>query len=592
MTYLVRRSAYLITAVVAALAVAGSLGSASARADEEPAVLLVDEIAGALGFADSHAPGFWEALAAARAQELEALEHERAVAAQTVVRDALTFGRHVETTDGNITRFVEYVPGASGDVFGGDINVRIGYEVTNIETGTVTRTTRYYTQGSFSIAAQVTSEIKDGVETVTEVVEREPGVTDLKVGDARSVPPQTTSAAGKKPSTFDPKKDGSLGRASGNQPDEPLAPIAGTRHEWETLHFENGHAVKAFEEFVPPSDEDPSGGLLLRSGHEITDERWPKDVSARVTLYADKNGKIAGLVASVTEAGKETVVAVEELVPGSIQLKPGDSRPAPNGPAGKPKTWNPNPSGSTGSGSSSTGSNSEPPKETRPEVERQYPAPREDNADDSSDDWQLVHHTSYSNKDGSSAETDTYKKGSEDLFMDVTTTTDANGDTKTEKTCYSSQGTQECPSGMTDEPACRTDCARLALFTVLFCSGCSAGFDPFYNNGEPSNGPRPPLSEERSWTAPIKIAYWAWSAGAPKDWGDPNDPMASDPIPYVDPRFDGNTDPLPPDEIAAAVSTNIANEVRSALRDPVGPVWDENSAATAPPPPPSPGDDE
>jgi hypothetical protein len=133
---------------------------------------------------------------------------------------------------------------------------------------------------------------------------------------------------------------------------------------------------------------------------------------------------------------------------------------------------------------------------------------------------------------------------------------------------------------MTDEPTCTTDCARLAFLATLFCSGCSAGFDPLDNHGEPSKGPHP---------APISLAYWAWSnpdkAGAPKDYGDPNDPAAaSEAVPYVDPFFEGNVDPVEPDELATAVLSTIANDMRWALRDPVGPPGTEDEAPSNWPP--------
>src|SRR5439155_15311929 len=136
------------------------------------------EIAGALGFADSTSAGFWEAYAKARTEELEAAEQARVDAADQIVRDAATYGRRVEKSVGEFTQFTELIPPPSGDIVDGEIFIRTGGEARDPATGTVKRGTSYLR--GFRTVVFVESEIKDGVETITKVVEFEPGSTDLK----------------------------------------------------------------------------------------------------------------------------------------------------------------------------------------------------------------------------------------------------------------------------------------------------------------------------------------------------------------------------------------------------------------------------
>src|SRR6185369_6313144 len=82
----------------------------------------------------------------------------------------------------------------------------------------------------------VKSEIKNGVETVTNVRWDVPGSPDVKVGDTRTVPAPVTTAAGTAPSTIDPKADGSYGTTSHSNGQDPtvVAGRAPPEHSGET----------------------------------------------------------------------------------------------------------------------------------------------------------------------------------------------------------------------------------------------------------------------------------------------------------------------------------------------------------------------
>ena len=182
-------------------------------------------MAGALGFADSHAPGFWEALTQAVADQRTETEErtnaaaeqaaaERAEQLKQAILDAATYGR-IEVTHGRVTSFTELIPPASGDIIDGTILIRVGTDEVAAD-GTKTVITKYLKAHSTDSAGVVVSKVKDNIETITKVIEHEPGSIDVKVGDSRPVR-RRLLVRGKKPHTFDPKADGSLGRASGGQ---------------------------------------------------------------------------------------------------------------------------------------------------------------------------------------------------------------------------------------------------------------------------------------------------------------------------------------------------------------------------------------
>lgn len=165
-------------------------------------------------------------------QDLVVTQHEAGDAAnQAIIDDALAHGRRIDQVtklgDYEDHSFTEIIPGAFGGVE--DIRVRLGSE--RVEDGifsdSVVRTTRYY--DGLELVGTVTSEISGGKETITDVSEFKPGAIDLKPGDTRDIPEALTTAAGVAPSTWDPKADGTLGRARpGDSPVTGSTPAGGS----------------------------------------------------------------------------------------------------------------------------------------------------------------------------------------------------------------------------------------------------------------------------------------------------------------------------------------------------------------------------
>ena len=197
------------------------------------------------------------------------------------------------------------------------------------------------------------SNVDDDFETVTHVI-AEPGSIDVKVGDERPVPAPGSSAAGLKPHTIDPKADGSLGRASGGLPDggdkiepAPAEETAGTRWWFDPIKLPDGRVITPFVEERPPTS---LGDLASRTGYLIEHPDWG-DAKAEITAYFDVEGKIAGITGAVIQGGTDTLVAVEEVTPGSLGLKNGDSRTRGDDllKSNKPSAWEPKPQSNSGS---------------------------------------------------------------------------------------------------------------------------------------------------------------------------------------------------------------------------------------------------
>jgi hypothetical protein len=186
---------------------------------------------------------------------------------------------------------------------------------------------------------------------------------------------------------------------------------------------------------------------------------------------------------------------------------------------------------------------------------------------------------------------DTYQKGDENLFKDVRVKTDADGNTTTTTNCYSSgNGNKGCPGGMTDEPSCRTDCARLAMLAGLFA--CTSGGA---DCGRPPEGMRPnPHAQSCAPQAGDTLeapggsttsagpkregaaepdCTTADAPGGPIDYGDPTDPTGDAPpdasqIPHL--LNDGVTDPVHPGEDVADTG-GIKLDMYGTLRDDANP---------------------
>ncbi len=165
-------------------------------------------------------------------QELVVQQHEAGDAVnQAIINDALAHGRRIDTVttlgDFEDHSFTEIIPGEFGGVE--DVRVRLGFE--RVEQGlfddTIIRTTKYF--DGLDQVGLVTSEITGGKETIVDVSEFKPGAIDLKVGDTRDIPEALTTAAGVAPSTWDPKADGTLGRARpGDAPASGSTPAGGS----------------------------------------------------------------------------------------------------------------------------------------------------------------------------------------------------------------------------------------------------------------------------------------------------------------------------------------------------------------------------
>ncbi len=641
----------LATAGCVALACLAVIPLQDARA-EGPASLAAsadnEEMAEAFAYAGSHSDGYWEALTQAVAEERAAAEKaaadekaaaERAEQLKQATLDAATYGRRIEETigEGDLkgTRITEFIPSASGDIIDGEIYVRTTWETVGPDGTKHTETVYFAPNSARQLGVVQTETPKDGPEKVTQVVEYVPGSIDVKVGDERPVPPEGSSAAGKKPHTWDPKADGSLGKASGGQPDggaklQPTEPpptqettAAGTRVELEPEKRPDGRVVTPFFEFRPLED------LPYRSGYKIQNPAWG-DTWAEVDVYSDATGKAVGAVGRVIEkGGKDTIVAVEELKPGSLGLKKGDSRPTPADilKGNVPSTWAPKPESGSGSGTttggtqptggSTTQGGSEPKQDPEPvDGERTSASPSYEPSAKGSTSTSTQEPTvkwaseSYTDPEGNkhTAYNQTNSDGSKETGVK---TEKPDGTTSCKVVTDAGEKDAECPGGMTDEPTCQVDCERLAMLTALFsCAtgGADCGHAPEGLRPDPSSGPEcddGPINElsvgeSDTTTNPVRGSQGGVDGagagpdctntdapGGPVNYGDPLDPNggeAPDPsqIPYL--QNDGVTDPVNPGETEEVAGGNRL-DFYGTLRDPANPPGTDDTAGPGAPDP-------
>lgn len=444
----------------------------------------LNEIAAEAGYSS------WAAYRSAREAEAAALQKEAA----RIIADALTYGRRVEKDYGEfggvgLTGFTEYVI----DFEGGQIYLRTGLEYAYpgfLGFGARIERTTVYWRGLEQLGS-VTSVIEDGVERVVRVGEFVPGSIDVKPGQTRPVQKPSTSAAGTRPSSIDPKSDGSLGRASGGS--SPLGGILDA-----VLAIADGDGESA-------SDDSPEA-----------DTASPDEPSE--------------------DDGSEPASSSDPA------LEPGASKPDGSATPTPSVTW-----GET-----------------------------------------------VTDEDGNKY------TGFEATNDDGTTTRG----TKTERadgtvTCHtvSKDGEQEseCPSGLTDEPSCRSDCERLTFLAALFCDMCDAN-TTLPEKGSSYGTPASAESVSSGGTQSADIS-WTWptimdldKAGGPVDYGDPNDPNAAAPIDwgnmFADPRNDGVTDPTEPGETAEMLEDSIVLAMLGTLRDPPNPPGADDEAPQPGGPPP------
>lgn len=432
--------AAFLSVVESSVAAAPSTTKVSAAAQRA-----LDEIAAEAGHST------WGAYRSAREAEAAALQKEAA----RIIADALTYGRRVEKDYGefdgvDVRGFTEYVI----DFEGGQIYLRTGLEFVYpgiLGYGAkIVRTTVYWR--GFEQLGSVTSVIEDGVETVVRVGEFVPGSIDLKPGDSRPAPPPSTSAAGTRPSSLDPKSDGSLGRASGGS--------------------------------------SPLGGILDAILAEADrDEHGTSDDSS------------------------------------------------------EPETGSPDDSSSDDS--SSDDSSSDEPSSDDSAKETSSTVWGETTTDEDGNKYTGFEKT---NDDG------TTTRGTKTEYAD--------GTVRCHTVTKDGEQESDCPSGMTDEPTCRTDCERLTYLAALFCDSCDVNTTLL--------------------------------VGGPLDFGDPSDPNAEAPLDwghmFADPRTDGVLDPVSPDEGAEILENAIALAMLGTLRDPANPPGAGDEAPQ--PGVPTPGDDE
>jgi hypothetical protein len=482
MAGLARRVAVAAVLCAACVAVLGIGQAAAAPASPSPAAQrALDEIANEAGYRN------WSAYTTALAAKDQAREKE----AWRIIADALTYGRRVEESygsEGNLRLFQEYVI----DFNAGNFYLRTGAEEDDpgfLGFGAKTTRITTYWKGLEPVGT-VTTEIQDGVETVTKVSPFVPGGIDLKVGDQQKAPTPSSSAAGVRPRTMDPKKDGSLGTSSGG-----TAPLAGVLDA----------IVQAdAQQRQQPADQGSGSG---------------QDAGSKPDPGAD----------SGPDPGSD---------PGADPGADG-SKPSSNIKWGETFT---------------------------------------------SDDGTKYTAYDWTHDDGSK----TY--GTKTERTDGTTTCH----TKT------SDGEQEseCPSGMTDEPSCTSDCARLTMLAGLFfCAGGGDGGAECGQLPEGAGRSQTCTALVYSGTSPestdLNEQRSAYDCGeevdALIDYGDPTDPNGAEPLDwgtFFDPRNDGVTDPVNPGEAEQTLQAGIALDMFGSLRDPAPPGGDEPPTVQ----PPNPGD--
>jgi hypothetical protein len=175
------------------------------------------EIAGALGVHESD-PAVDETYAKLVVEQNENHEKARIESAQKIVDDARTLGRRIETPNAafaDTVNVTEYIPADWADNLGDTkVYVRTGQIITDGDQQ-ITKM-RYLDPENVRSLGYVESVIqgtgKDAKEVITFVDDNAKTILGLNVGDTRDVPPPTTSAAGKVPSSFDPAR-GNYGHA-------------------------------------------------------------------------------------------------------------------------------------------------------------------------------------------------------------------------------------------------------------------------------------------------------------------------------------------------------------------------------------------
>jgi len=376
--------------------------------------------------------------------------------------------------------------------------------------------------------------------------------------------------------------------------------------------FDGGLQAHGITEYVIDFN---AGEIFLRTGFELI---YPDGTKELTTSYwrGGIDGKL-GQVTTVTKDGIETVTRVTEWVPGSIDLKPGDSRPAakPSTSAAgqRPSSLDPKKDGSLGSASGGSsplggildaviaaadapdtvesGSDDDPAPASgeQPGGEPSSPDPEpagEKEGSKQSTVWGPA------SKESNGSTYQAYEKTNEDGSKTTgTKTTTADGTVTCRSMGENGEQEEECPSGMTDEPNCRVDCERLTFLAGIFCFACDLTSPPPFehsNIGTPNSGGG--SHSDGDW-APYGVYVQLTRPGGPLDYGNPADPNAADAIDWgdliPDPRTDGNVDPVEPgvestQGAAEFLAVSVDEALLDPLRDPVhAPGTDDNGPAPA-----------
>ena len=378
-----------------------------------------------------------------------------------------------------------------------------------------------------------------------------------------------------------------------------------------------------FLEIVPA----PSGNYvdaLVRSGIEtINVDTGEKLVGVDYWDPYTKFTKLAQ-VWSVIKDGIETIIRINEWVPGSVDLKVGDTRPAPapSKSAGgtKPHTFNPKKDGSLG-----TASGGQQPdqwkSDSKDESGRTKPDPTggEDDGsepsgsapddklgsgENSSDQYiYLGQGPKRQNEDGSTSQNTLHQRVSDGVYVQTVTTTQKDGSQSQEQHCY--KDSQEVDCGMTDEPSCRVDCERLGMlrsFSFAVAEATLRRSAARHRRAQASrSAPRGAIPRDGSATAPPPDSgdepdcADAETPGGPSDYGDPTDPNAEEPPDIawlILVLNDGVTDPVEPGAAEEVVADSVALAMYGTLRDPAGPPGSQDEDAIPGGGPPDPGDAE
>jgi hypothetical protein len=303
-----------------------------AQSADDQVAALRSEIAGALGTAEDD-PVVDQVYAELAWSQRETMDAERVARNQQSFDDALEFGRRLEENiklgDQTLTRFTEYIPGSAGIA---DALVRTGIEISEPDMfGNVvtTRTTSYFDpHGAVGDKlGTVTSVIEGGRETVTEVREEVLGSIELKPGDNRPAAPGGASAAGTKPTSWDPKSDGTYGTAAGggatHSSGAPTSDTSSSDHDTPAHHGgpAAGGGGEQLHERPAPADDGGSPSTGDTTSSFTREQGGEQTASGTTTKHSD--GSVTVSTSSNAASGSVTYQSEKERAETEVTQEPG-----------------------------------------------------------------------------------------------------------------------------------------------------------------------------------------------------------------------------------------------------------------------------